>query len=245
MDPTIKTDDTLGLTGELEAIIAARLPLTPLPVTAGIERLEGPFGWEDLHLYTAPKLDRLSVHRFFITGRLREHLCLAWPGDDYDIPALGLDIYEHPDDFTLVADWIPFRDLVDAPDYYKRYMAPFAELVAERWPTLLEHMVQPIEPPKPWFDKQLGSCLALHVNLHNSGIEAACDFQREATRRWCDLWERAEPLCGDERLAYNARRRRLIATFRAHDYNSGATQAMARVVGQEATDALFSAIFGS
>jgi hypothetical protein len=136
-------EDTLGLTAELEAIIASRLPLQALPVREGLERLEGPFGWEDLHLYTAPKIDRLSIHRFFIAGRLKEHLCLAWPGDDYDIPALGLDIYERADDFTLVADWIPFRDLAYAPDYYARYMTPFAELVAERWPALMEHVRHP------------------------------------------------------------------------------------------------------
>jgi hypothetical protein len=75
-------------------------------------------------------------------------------------------------------------------------------------------------------------------------LAVAADFQREATRRWCDLWAAAEPLTGDERDAYNRRRRDLIATFKHHDQASGATAAMARVVGQAATDALFDAIFG-
>jgi hypothetical protein len=215
-----------------------------MPLAPSVAEQRGDFGWHDLHLFTAPKIDRVSIHRFFIKDRLREHLCLLWPGPDYDLPALGLDIYEHPTNFTLVADFIPFRDLAYAHDYYERYYGEFGALIEEFWPRLYPHFPQPMDPPKAWFDRQLGSALAIHHTMNYSGLQVACEFQTRAAELWCQLWQRADVLQEPARSAYNQRRPDLIATFRAHDYNSGASKAMARVVGQETTEGLFNAIFG-
>lgn len=244
VDPTEDLTDNLGQVDRIRAIIAARLPLEPIPLPPQIARHEAEFGWHDLALYRAPKLDRISFHHFFIKGRLREHLVLGWPGPGHDIPALGLDIYEHATDFTLVADLIPFNDLAWARDYYARYYGRVAEIVREAWTDLVPYLPGPPPAPDLSFTRQMGSALNIQVKLDYAALERACQLQADLAAAWCDLWERSEPLTGEARERYDTRRPVLIGAFKHHDYDSGASKAMARVVGQEITDGLFEAIFG-
>ncbi|MCS7002142.1 MAG: hypothetical protein NZ518_04755 [Dehalococcoidia bacterium] len=244
---TTREDSPIDDVGQTEALLATlrrALPLEPLPLPEFIRHHEDAKGWEDLAVYTAPKIERLSIHRFFAIGRLREHLCLAWPADDYDLPALGLDLYEHPTSFTLVADFIPMRDVVTARDYYPTYIEPFRQTLYEWWPQLREHFVQPAPPPVMYFTAQLGSCLALHQPMQYSGLEVACAFQRAVAEAWAQMVVKAQPVPEAERAAFNAQKRyRIRSAFKLSDYQVAAKH-MAFVLGWERTDAIFDAIFG-
>jgi hypothetical protein len=245
MNRTELWDDDLQQAEAYLELLHRRLPLTPLPVPDHVRRCETERGWEDLALFTAPKIERITVHRFFALGRVREHLCLGWPAEDYDFPALGLDLYEHADHFNLTADFLPMQDIAYHRDYYDRYLAGYKDLVYSWWPKLIEHRVEPVEPPRAYFTNQLGSCLALHLPLRYEGLPTALAFQREAVGVWLDVWDRAEPVSEAERERYNTRRNQLIrGAYKRSDYDSVASKVMAAVVGWETTNGIFDAVFG-
>ncbi|GIW09672.1 MAG: hypothetical protein KatS3mg061_0729 [Dehalococcoidia bacterium] len=245
MDRTLLRDDDLQQIAAYRALLEQRLPLEPLPVPEHVRYAESERGWEDLLLFRAPKIERITLHRFFAYGRVREHLCLGWPAEDYDFPAIGLDLYEHAASFTLVADLLPMQDLAFHRDYYDRYLRGYQQVLTRWWPQLLAHVVQPLPPPPAYFTNQLGSCLALHLPLQYTGLEEAQAFQREVLSCWLDVWEQAEPLPEAERAAYNHRREVLIRqAYKRSDYESIASKVMASVVGWETTNGIFDAVFG-
>lgn len=245
MNRTELREDDLKQADAYLALLQERLPLEPIPVPDHVRRCETERGWEDLFVFRAPKIERITVHRFFALGRVREHLCLGWPAEDYDLPGLGIDLYERPDHFNLTADFLPMQDIAYHRDYYDRYLAGYKELVYAWWPKLIEHRVEPTPPPPAYFTNQLGSCLALHLPLRYEGLQTALAFQREAVKVWLDVWEKAEPVPEPERARYNARREQLIrGAYKRSDYDSVASKIMAAVVGWETTNGIFDAIFG-
>lgn len=247
-------EDTLGLIDAQRALIAAAVPVEPLPVDTRIERqvleVGGPSpeslaGAITLSTAHGPKVERTTTYRFQRRDILNEHLCHAWPAEGYDLPALTTVVFELPNAVILGADLIPMADVAFDREYYGRWYAEHTDLVTEHWPRISPHLLAPSPPPDAYFTNQLGSRLAVLTNLRPDGFGPAVDYVLALTELWTRLWERAEPAPAAYREATEARRRQLMhRAYKGLDYHSPASPSLASVLGWTGANLVFDHVFG-
>jgi hypothetical protein len=246
--------DTLGLIDAQRRILAAAVPLEPLPVDPrialevlepGDRSPESLAGAITLTTATGPKLARTTAYRFQRRDILNEHLFHAWPAPGYDLPALTTVVFELPGALILGADLIPIADVAFDREYYGRWYAEHTDLVAEHWPRLSPHLLAPSPPPDAYFTNQLGSRLAVLTNLRPEGFGAAVDYVLALTELWTRLWERAESAPAAYRDATEARRVQLMTrAYKGLDYHSPASPSLASVLGWTGANLVFDHVFG-
>jgi len=247
----ISAEDTLGLNDIQVGIVRAAIDLQPMEVDERIADRVYPAspsnepGRIRTQIFTGGNVSRITAYRFHREDLLNEHLFHAWPGQGYDFPALTTVLFERPDMVILGADILPIADVAFDRTYYGRWMLEFADLLAEYWPSLIEHRLGPEPAPDPYFTNQIGSTTSVLLYLDTAVIPTAMAFLTELTELWVTLHNRAE-LRTDAMAADIDRRRVQLMTkaYKGLDYHSPASDSLASVMGWPGANLQFDAVFG-
>jgi len=218
------------------------IPMQPLAIDPGLKRIVAEGGTIDLELFTADKLEKVVLCTITMHGTgVVESTAMAWPDDNHNLPVLWCNLTLVPEVMNVpVFDFVPMTDFVVWPEYAEKYVACISELKENALEIFGDSVIDKAAD-LPSLSVYTLSPYKLVAMISDEGVAKVPEVAGGYIAKYVELWQRAEPLAGDEDRAYYLRKK--AATSRLMKANDPGYPFMVDVFGEEITRKVFDLVF--